>query len=145
MALLQRKHNPPLRRTISFYKPFLREDFDHRCAYCKNHEAVEGGSKNFEIDHYMPLSKFRKLEFIYSNLFYSCKECNRSKGSYYPTFIEKLMGEYILNPCDHDFGDHYEMNSPEWVGKTSTAFWNIERLREKKRAGIFQPKVRTEN
>lgn len=129
MALLKRKHTPPPKRDVSYYKESLRKDFDHRCAYCKNHEAVEGGSKNFEIDHYKPLCKFRGLKFTYSNLFYSCKECNRTKWSYYPNSLQMGLGEYILNPCDHDFEEHYDMNDPEWKGKTVTAFWNITKLR----------------
>ena len=58
MALIQRTQNTPLKNKYQLYKPFLRIDFEYRCAYCKNREAVEGGSKKFDIDHYKPKSKF---------------------------------------------------------------------------------------
>jgi hypothetical protein len=39
------------------------------------------------------------------------------------------MNRIILNPCEHDFEEHYNMNQPEWRGNTRVAIWNIERLR----------------
>ena len=129
MALLQRTQNPPSGKKYQYYKPFLRIDFEYRCSYCKNREAVEGGSKKFHIDHYKPQKKFPNLRNSYPNLFYCCSECNNSKKDFWPSFIDKLGKQYILNPCEHDFEKHYNMKQSEWRGNTSTALWNIKRLR----------------
>lgn len=129
MALIQRTQNPPLKNKYQSYKPFLRIDFEYRCAYCKNREAVEGGSKKFDIDHYKPKNKFPDLVNTYSNLIYSCKECNSSKHKFWPTIIDMSKNQYILNPCNHDFEKHYNMKQAEWRGNTPVALWNIKRLR----------------
>ncbi len=129
MALIQRTQNTPLKNKYQLYKPFLRIDFEYRCAYCKNREAVEGGSKKFDIDHYKPKSKFPDLVNIYSNLIYSCRVCNSSKRNFWPNFIDILKDQYILNPCNDDFEKHYNMKQAEWRGNTLVALWNIKRLR----------------
>lgn len=129
MVLKQRHQNPPSGKKYQYYKPFLRIDFDYRCSYCKSREAVEGGYKKFHIDHYKPKSKFIKLINDYFNLFYSCSECNNAKKDFWPTILDRLMHQFILNPCEHDFDEHYNMNQAEWRGNTRVALWNIERLR----------------
>jgi uncharacterized protein (TIGR02646 family) len=140
MVLIKRHQNPPSGKKYQYYKPFLRIDFDYRCAYCKSREVVEGGSKKFHIDHYKPKSKFIKLINDYFNLFYSCSECNNAKNDFWPTILNRLLHQFILNPCEHDFDEHYNMNQAEWRGNTRVAIWNIERLRlnSKKRVQFRQ-------
>lgn len=136
MVLIKRNQSPPSGKKYQYYKPFLRIDFQYRCSYCKNREAVEGGSKKFHIDHYKPKKKFHELINDYLNLFYCCSECNNAKQDFWPTFLDRWMNRFILNPCEHDFEEHYNMNQPEWRGNTQVALWNIERLRLNSRKRI---------
>jgi HNH endonuclease len=129
MVLIKRTQNPTLGKKYQFYKPFLRIDFEYRCSYCKNREVVEGGTKKFHIDHYKPQSKFPELINEYLNLFYCCSECNNAKKDFWPTILDHWMSRYILNPCIHDFEEHYNMKHPEWRGYTRVALWNIEKLK----------------
>lgn len=129
MALKRRTQNPPSYSKYSSYKKHLRIEFDHRCAYCNIHEAEDGGSKKFHIDHYLPKSIFPGKCCEYSNLFYSCADCNILKGNYWASWIQKLFHTYILNPCDYDYDIHFDCTKSEWIPKTSVAKWNIEKLR----------------
>lgn len=129
MALKRRTQNPPAYGKYNSYKKYLRLEFDHRCAYCDIHEAEDGGSKKFHIDHYLPKSIFPEKCCIYSNLFYSCGDCNRLKGNYWANWLQKFLDKYILNPCDHDYDIHFDRTKPVWIPKTTVARWDIEKLR----------------
>lgn len=95
-------------------KVALMELFKGRCAYC--------GDVGTEIDHFRPrlragraqrhvdLDHYWWLSFEWSNLYLSCRNCNRSKGSLFPidgvaaepmTFGEALRDEeaLLLDPC----------------------------------------------
>jgi uncharacterized protein (TIGR02646 family) len=52
---------------------------DH-CAYCDCHPLKD--DRGFEIDHFKPKTKFPLEAFTYTNLFPSCKECNKKMNSY---------------------------------------------------------------
>ena len=59
------------------YLDILREDFAGICGYCGKSEYV---TKNaFEIDHFIPRKYAPELEEDYSNMIYSCYECNRKR------------------------------------------------------------------
>lgn len=121
MPLKIRTQNPPQYSHYKFYKPFLRKEFDYCCVYCNVREPEIGGSQSFHIDHYAPQSQFLEKEVDYSNLFYSCRVCNNRKRDFWPTEPQKTSGEFILNPCDHDFDKHYDRNNEEWIAKSLTA------------------------
>lgn len=129
MALKKRTQQPPSYKNYRSYKPFLRIEFDHRCVYCGIREAEDGGSKKFHIDHYKPKKNFPFQSNNYSNLFYSCSDCNISKGDYWPNFFQTFLKQFILNPCDYDFEIHYDIAQFNWKGKTAAARWNIDKLR----------------
>ncbi len=129
MALKKRNQSPPFSVDYRTYKQFLRIDFSHRCAYCDTHEAEDGGSGKFHIDHYKPKKRFPSESSNYLNLFYSCSRCNIFKSDFWPTPLMRLLQHFILNPCNHDFDQHYDRTNPEWVAKTKAAIWNINRLR----------------
>lgn len=129
MPLKTRTQTPPSYADYRSYKQFLRIEFNHQCAYCEIREAEDGGSQKFHIDHYKPKNHFPLEINIYSNLFYCCSTCNCFKGSFWPTFIQKFLGKFILNPCDHDFDKNYDRMNAEWEAKSKTATWNIDRLR----------------
>lgn len=128
MTLKKRTQNPPSYSKYSSYKKYLRLEFNHRCAYCDVHEAEDGGSKKFHIDHYLPKSSFPKKRLEYSNLFYSCADCNILKSDYWAGRIQKIFNKYILNPCKYDYAIHFDYAGSEWIPKTSVAKWNIEKL-----------------
>ncbi len=52
---------------------------DH-CAYCDCHPLKD--DRGFEIDHFKPKTKFFLEAFTYTNLFPSCKECNKKMNRY---------------------------------------------------------------
>jgi hypothetical protein len=39
------------------------------------------------------------------------------------------LQKFILNPCLHDYDVHYNRDNPSWTPLSSTAQWNIEKLR----------------
>lgn len=129
MPLKIRSQDPPHYSCYGAYKKYLRVEFEHSCAYCNVREPESGGSANFEIDHYAPQSHFPEKKSDYPNLFYSCRRCNKSKGSFWPTEKGYAIGQFILNPCDHDLDIHFDRQQDEWIPKTTTAVWNIRTLR----------------
>ncbi|HLK56965.1 MAG TPA: HNH endonuclease [Chthonomonadaceae bacterium] len=95
-------------RDYRLYRPLLRQDFQHRCAYCLIHEFFVGGEAGFEIDHHRPLhGPYARpdLEAVYTNLYWSCSECNANKGDTWPSPEEYEMGVRFLDPCQPD-DDH---------------------------------------
>ncbi len=123
-----RKESPPSFSDYRKYKPFLRQDFDYKCAYCDSTEPEIGGKNRTHIDHYKPKEKFPKLATIYRNLFYACPECNQSKKDYWPTFRQRLAKQIILNPCDHEVSKHFDRSAARWKGRTQTGKWNMVKL-----------------
>lgn len=79
------------------YKPYLRNDFSCRCAYCNL--CDESVTTHFEIDHYIPKDAFEskrpELLTLYDNLVYSCKKCNQAKSS-------KFKGDVNSNPLNNE-------------------------------------------
>ncbi|MGC4043643.1 MAG: hypothetical protein QM758_07535 [Armatimonas sp.] len=95
------------------YRPFLRQDFQYRCAYCLTHEFYLGGEAGCTIDHHRPqhgLFARPDLVNVYENLYWCCHECNQNKGDTWPTPDELAEGRRFLDPCltedDHDL--HWE-------------------------------------
>jgi hypothetical protein len=104
MGIFRRRPDPPAYSDYRRYKPLLREDFEHRCAYCLLHEGGEigGGFQNFHIDHFRPRSKFGDLISIYSNLYYACRWCNGAKSETWPSTQEEQLGFGFVDPCVED-------------------------------------------
>jgi hypothetical protein len=78
---LRRKHGPQGYSRYSQHRPWLRDEFDFRCVYCLKREtwAFQGGE--FELDHQVAQSIDQKRCRDYTNLVYSCGNCNRRKGA----------------------------------------------------------------
>lgn len=96
-------------RDYTAYRPQLRRDFEYRCAYCLRHEFHLGGEANCQIDHFRPvLGPYGRpdLECEYTNLYWSCAECNQNKAHHWPHPAEESRGLRFLDPCvpedDHD-------------------------------------------
>lgn len=67
-----------------------------------------GGEAGFEIDHFRPLngaSARPDLKAAYSNLYWSCRECNSNKGDSWPKQEDIELGLYFFDPCT-EAGDH---------------------------------------
>jgi hypothetical protein len=83
------------------YKESLSKDFNERCGYTDCPHFWFGGKRNFQIDHFQPISKHPELETKYFNLVYSCSYVNRAKSN--------DVGNYI-DPCDTDYNEHFYRN-----------------------------------
>ncbi len=88
------------------FKPYLIEDFNHRCGYCDDDDFYSGGKRNYHIDHFKPhsIKKFNHLKEIYSNLIYSCPYCNCSKSNKW----KDVNG--FIDPCEAEYDNHVKRN-----------------------------------
>ncbi|MBO0409429.1 HNH endonuclease [Enterococcus hulanensis] len=87
------------------YKKALREDFNHRCAYCNIDDEII--TTYFEIDHFIPRSiceEYGRSDLLsdYSNLVYSCKKCNLAKSNKYEGSLDsqKLKNSQFYDPVE---------------------------------------------
>jgi hypothetical protein len=67
-----------------------------------------GGEVGCEIDHFRPKSGLHgrpDLIADYSNLYWSCSECNTNKGSTWPNPEDEANGICFIDPCTAQ-GDH---------------------------------------
>lgn len=96
-------------KTINNYKNHktdLAKDFQNRCGYCNGHDQWLGREYVFQIDHFIPKSKYPDYEHRYSNLVYSCPYCNRAKSDDWPSNnpAEKTVGNKgYIDPCEADY------------------------------------------
>jgi len=105
----ERRDNFPVGRKYSGYKPLLREDFHQRCGYCGDHDFFR--MSYYEIDHLVPRTLAPEMEDDYSNLVYSCRGCNNSKRSKWPTqdkLVHNNGKEGWIDPCDLEYAEQFE-------------------------------------
>ena len=74
-----RRHGPGGYASYESYRPWLRDEFTFRCAYCLKRETWGQITGEFDIDHFQPQARFANLGAVYSNLVYSCRRCNGVK------------------------------------------------------------------
>ena len=75
-----RRHGPRGYRDYRDYKPWLRDEFAFRCAYCLQRESFyPDGSASFSVEHLVPVALRPDLTLVYENLFYACVRCNSFK------------------------------------------------------------------
>jgi hypothetical protein len=132
VARIVRKQNPPAFRNYKRYKPFLRLDFDARCAYCDIPELRYGPPRNYTVDHFRPKSipEFRGLLRAYSNLFYVCQDCNAAKGSAWPSAELQALGFRFVDPCLQDLADHFPVGPDGLVtARTRQGEYMVARVR----------------
>lgn len=96
-----RAYNGPELNNYRQYKTHLRKDFKNKCGYTNCLDFWFGGVSTFQIDHFLPQSKYPKLKTKYSNLIYCCSYVNRAKSN--------DEGNY-LDPCKDDFNKHFYRN-----------------------------------
>lgn len=75
-----RRHGPAGYSAYESYRPWLRDEFAFRCAYCLKREAWGQVTFEFELDHFQPQSLNPTLRVDYVNLVYACRRCNAVKG-----------------------------------------------------------------
>ena len=72
-----RRHGPRGYGNYESYKPWLRDEFTFTCAYCLVREQWQrGGHRHFSVEHIAPQSTFPQRTTDYTNLLYSCVDCN---------------------------------------------------------------------
>jgi len=74
-----RRHGPQGYANYVDYRPWLRDDFLFRCAYCLKREQWGQVSFEYDIDHFEPRSLRPDLALSYDNLLYACRRCNGVK------------------------------------------------------------------
>ncbi|HBP6867981.1 TPA: HNH endonuclease [Legionella pneumophila] len=126
------------------HKPALRIEFNHQCPYCHTREPEIGGSRIFHIDHYKPKSQFPELISDYNNLIYSCPDCNRYKGNYWPKLIDRMMNREIiyLRPPEQIYR-HLDVTDHIWKAKTNKGGWNIDKLQLNSKRNIKRREQRS--
>lgn len=107
--MIFRRSVPPRRyRDYTRYRKRLRADFRYRCAYCLTQEHHFGGEANFNIDHHHPRRGHYArpdLENVYTNLYWTCRECNENKADHWTSPEDEAQGFRWIDPCE-DWGDH---------------------------------------
>ena len=68
----------------------LRRDFLGKCYLCESPLSI----RQHSVDHRRPRAKFPELEFVWTNLFPSCRDCNERRPAYPP--------EGLLDPTTDD-------------------------------------------
>ncbi len=76
---LVRRHGPLGYEWAISYRPWLRDEFSFRCAFCLIREAWL--PNDLEVEHFEPAAKAPDVELDYNNLLYACRNCNAMKGS----------------------------------------------------------------
>lgn len=95
-----RKHGPAGYAAYETYKPWLRDEFVFRCAYCLVRERwYPNGPASFSVDHFVPqiIASHRVLD--YENLIYACVGCNSAKRD-----------RTVLDPCQEIMSKHLQVN-----------------------------------
>lgn len=128
--IFRRSPAVPALSAYEAYRPFLRRDFDFRCAYCLRHEFFFGGGEAGEIDHFRPRHLFPNLLNNYDNLYWSCRKCNAVKGRTWQSADQTERGLRFLDPCADDQADHWQSRADgTLVALTPAGRYTIRHIR----------------
>lgn len=125
-SLMVRSAVPPLEK-YGDYRRYLRDDFFYSCGYCTLSECEAQGLA-YEIDHYEPVSERPDLENEYSNLIYSCDECNSYKSDLSPPPEARAQGYEIFRPDRHVWDDHFEPSGTRLAHRSNVGDFTTEVL-----------------
>lgn len=118
--IIIRRQKVERRNDYHLYLPELQEDFKHICGYCGKSEEV--AKNEFEIDHFVPKTYAKSRKNDYTNLVYSCFECNRKKSCKWISKnpdIQFIDGKGFVDPAASDYDIHLERDlDGDIVGKT---------------------------
>jgi hypothetical protein len=116
-----RRHGPEGYRDYTAYKPWLRDEFAFRCAYCLFRERwFPDGHASFGVDHILPQTQSPSLICEYTNLVYACRHCNSEKGE-----------QVVANPYQVAYGQHLrveENGQVEMLSREGLAIVQILKL-----------------
>jgi hypothetical protein len=80
------------------------------------------------VDHFVPKNSNQMMSNIpenaYSNLVYSCSQCNRGKWHHWPTGDEKLHNNGTIgwvDPVGFEFASHFRRNADGTIVVTSNS------------------------
>jgi hypothetical protein len=91
-----RRHGPNGYADYQSFKPWLRDEFVFRCAYCLIRERWEAnGHHGFGVEHVQPQSIVAGVDLEYDNLVYSCNTCNSTRRDVL------LPADVIAEPARH--------------------------------------------
>lgn len=76
----KRRHGPQGYLQPESYRPWLRDQFSFRCAYCLIREQWGRVTGEFDVEHFRPQARNPELATVYDNLHYACSRCNGAKG-----------------------------------------------------------------
>src|SRR6266481_6956296 len=103
MPFFVRKTEAPIvKGGYQSFRPYVREDFRERCAYCLLEEIVAAGEENFELDHFRPKSRFPELLNDFYNIYYACHPCNHIKRDAWPPSALELRGVGFVDLCKEE-------------------------------------------
>jgi hypothetical protein len=137
------KTDPGFRtKTYGKYREFTRTDFRRVCAYCFRHEGDGGGLGQYEQDHFEPKSRPGINPADYSNLYWSCGDCNGPGCKYetWPSRQEVRYGHVFCDPCKcNPYSRDYKLDkSGVLIALTDAGRYTIEHLRLNKRPYLVE-------
>ncbi len=107
---LRRRHGPRGYADYRAYKPWLRDQFTFRCAYCLWRERWEAeGRRAFSVEHIQPQSAAPESRLDYDNLLYACNICNATRQD----------AALPIDPLDDPPGRHLRVRSDGTVDATT--------------------------
>ena len=109
-----RRHSPQRgtrKEEWKVYMDCLRWDFGFTCLFCMLHESdlEEHGAREegkLWVEHFITRSEDESRADDYSNTFFSCHYCDRSRGDRYPAVDSQ--GRKLLDPTLVAWSDHFE-------------------------------------
>ena len=129
--VISRSPNIPVQSNYKDYLTTLRNDFKNICGYCGKSERVTKSA--FHIDHFVPKVLDNSRINDYTNLVYSCSQCNIIKGHKWPTRDINLSHDGtigIVDPATNEFHNHLQKrkNTGEIIGRTDLGNYMINTI-----------------
>ena len=121
---------PDVTGSYRAFRPYVRSDFRECCAFCLLHESWSAGERNYELDHFHPVSRFPHLERDFYNLYYACHPCNSTKSDQWPNPALHGEGAAFVDYCRDDFEQHFSLRRDGVLEPlTEAAVYTLETLR----------------
>ncbi len=109
----------------------LRMSNDH-CSYCNSFFA-DLSNEDTDIEHFKPKDSFPDENRKWTNLFVTCRGCNRIKSKYYPTNFEPLKPD----TDEYDFDKWYEIDPKTDEIIPNKSLSDFDKMRADKTANEF--------
>lgn len=125
---ISRRTNVKPLKPYDRYRKILRDDFGRICGYCGKSETVSRNS--FEIDHFIPQRLAPEKSDDYTNLVYSCYECNRKKRGKWPSEdknVQFVDGKGFVDPASDEYDNNLARDDEgNIVGLTDAGIYMVE-------------------